>query len=251
MSLRIIPCLLLHNGGLVKSVRFKDYKYVGDPINAVKIFNEKEADEIAIIDISATAENRLPEIKLIREIVSEAFMPVAYGGGVNTIDLMKEILYYGVEKIIVNKGVHTKPRMISDGAKLFGSQSIVVSIDVKKSLFRSYKVFTDRGQIDSGLNPVEFARKMEEMGAGEILLNVIDRDGTYKGYDKDIIAAVSHAVNIPVIAIGGAGSINDFKIARQSGASAVAAGSMFVFKRPHQAVLISYPGQKEIKENFF
>lgn len=250
MRMRIIPCLLLHNGGLVKSVKFKDYKYVGDPINAVKIFNEKEADEIAILDIGATAEKRSPGMQLIREIASEAFMPVAYGGGVNSIDLMKEILFYGVEKIIVSKVAHSNPRIISDGAKLFGSQSIVVSIDVKRTLFKGYRVFTDKGQIDAGVGPIDFARKVEDLGAGEILLNVIDRDGTYKGYDTDLISDISRSVGIPVIALGGAGSLKDFKTAQQSGASAVAAGSMFVFKRPHQAVLISYPVQKELEENF-
>jgi len=248
MRLRIIPCLLLQNNGLVKSVRFKNHKYVGDPINAVKIFTEKEADEVAIIDIGATSERREPSIKLINEIVSEAFMPVAYGGGVSKMDHFKEIFYCGVEKVIVNKLAHTDPSIITDAAKLFGSQSIVLSIDVKKSVFKGYRVYTDNGKNDTGINPVDFAKKAVELGAGEILLNSIDRDGTYNGYDEKLISLVSHAVDIPVIALGGAGSVNDFKIAKENGASAVSAGSMFVFKRPHQAVLISYPTQSELNE---
>ncbi len=251
MSLRIIPCLLLHKNGLVKSVKFKDYKYIGDPINAVKIFNEKEADEIAIIDISATAENKEPNLNLIQQIVSEAFMPVAYGGGIRELDQVKAILYGGVEKVILNKAAHTKPNLVTEGAKLFGSQSIVVSIDVKKTLLKGSRIYTDNGSNNTGLDPASFAKQMESLGAGEILLNSIDRDGTYKGYDNELIAAISSAVSIPVIALGGAGSLDDFKNARQNGASAVAAGSMFVFKRPHQAVLISYPAQKELKEHSF
>jgi cyclase len=235
----------------VKSVKFKNHRYVGDPINAVKIFNEKESDEIAIVDIDVTASRREPNIALIREIVSEAFMPVAYGGGISRMDQVKEIFFSGVEKVIINKAAHTNPELIAEGAKLFGSQSIVVSIDVRKSVFRGYRVYTDNGQYDTGINPVEFAKKMELLGAGEILLNSIERDGTYKGYDTEVLSMVSHSVNIPVIALGGAGSIDDFRKARQSGASAVSAGSMFVFKRPHQAVLISYPDQKELKENLF
>lgn len=251
MNLRVIPCLLLQNGGLVKSVKFKDHKYVGDPINTVKIFNEKEADELAIVDISATAENRAPDYDLISGIVSEAFMPVAYGGGVNKLEQVKEIFNSGVEKIILNKVTHTNPQLISLSANLFGSQSIVVSMDVKKTLFKGYRIYTDNGQVNTGLDPVLFAKKVSSLGAGEILLNSIDRDGTYKGYDQELISMVAHAVSIPVTAVGGAGSLDDFKIAQQSGASAVGAGSMFVFKRPHQAVLISYPSQQELRHNLF
>lgn len=250
MNIRVIPCLLLQNGGLVKSVKFKDHRYVGDPINAVKIFNEKEADEIVIIDIGATAARRSPDFTLIEEIVSEAFMPVAYGGGVQELDQVKKIFFSGVEKIIVNKAAHIKPSLVSETAKLFGSQSVVVSIDVKKSFLKGNYVYTDNGGNNSGVNPVDFVRRMESLGAGEILLNSVDRDGTYKGYDQTLIQSISHAVNIPVIAAGGAGSLEDFKLAWQSGASAVAAGSMFVFKRPHQAVLINYPGHQELSKVF-
>lgn len=248
MAIRVIPSLLIHKGGLVKSVKFKDYKYVGDPINAVKIFNEKEVDEIAVIDIDATRENRTPNIAAIAEIASEAFMPMAYGGGITTILQIKEILYNGIEKVIINKAAHTNPSLISEAAALFGNQSIVVSIDVKKVFLRGYRVFTDNGRNNTGIHPVEFAKKMEQLGAGEILLNNIDADGTFSSFDTQLITEVSKAVTIPVIAIGGAATVQDFKLAYQAGASALAAGSMFVFQRPHRAVLISYPTRNELKE---
>ena len=251
MRIRVIPVLLIHKGGLVKSVKFKDYKYVGDPINAVKIFNEKEADEIAIIDIQASSEGRAPDLEMINEVVSEAFMPLAYGGGISTVDQVKQIFFKGVEKVILNKVAHSNPDVISASARLFGSQSIVVSMDVKKITLRGYRIFTDNGKVDANVKPVEFAKKMESLGAGEIIINSIDRDGTYKGYDTELISLVAKAVSIPVIALGGAGSIDDFVSAKQSGASAVAAGSMFVFKRPHQAVLISYPSQTELSQKLF
>lgn len=251
MRIRVIPSLLISNSGLVKSVRFSNLKYVGDPINAVKIFNEKEVDEIAVIDIDATKEKRKPNFSQISEIASEAFMPMAYGGGITHIDEIKEILFSGVEKVIINKSSHSNPGLISEAARLFGNQSIVVSIDVKKTLFNGYRVYTDKGRNNSGLSPTLFAKQMEEAGAGEILLNNIDADGTYRGYDMKLIQEVSKAVNIPVIALGGAGSVEDFNKAKENGASAVAAGSMFVFQRPHQAVLISYPSQNELKEKVF
>lgn len=248
MQTRVIPSLLIHKGGLVKSVQFKDYKYVGDPINAVKIFNEKEVDEIAVIDIDASKENKAPNIEKISEIASEAFMPMAYGGGITTIEQIKEILYNGIEKVIINKAAHTTPHLIREAANLFGNQSIVVSIDVKKVFLKGYRVFIENGKKNTGLHPVEFAITAEKLGAGEILLNSIDKDGTFTGYDVALIQQVSKAVNIPVIAIGGASSVEDFAKAKQAGASAVSAGSMFVFQRPHKAVLISYPTRKEIKE---
>ena len=248
MQTRVIPSLLIHKGGLVKSVQFKDYKYVGDPINAVKIFNEKEVDEIAVIDIDASKENKAPNIAKIAEIASEAFMPMAYGGGITTIEQIKEILYNGIEKVIINKAAHTTPHLITQAANLFGNQSIVVSIDVKKVFLKGYRVFIENGKKNTGLHPVEFAITAEKLGVGEILLNSIDKDGTFTGYDLALIQQVSKAVNIPVIAIGGASSVEDFAKAKQAGASAVSARSMFVFQRPHKAVLISYPTRKEIKE---
>ncbi len=251
MRTRVIPALLLHKGGLVKSVKFKDYKYVGDPINAVKIFNEKEVDEIAVIDIDATRDKRPPNFDQIIEIASEAFMPLSYGGGITTIDQIKKIFFGGVEKVIINKAAHTKPSLITEAARLFGNQSVVISIDAKKSLLGGYKVYIDNATKKTSYSPEMFAKKMEEAGAGEILLNCIDADGTYKGYDLALVKSVAAAVSIPLIVLGGAGSVTDFAEAKLYGASAVAAGSMFVFQRPHQAVLISYPSQKELKEKLF
>lgn len=241
----------MHKGGLVKSLKFKNYKYVGDPINAVKIFNEKEVDEIAVVDIDAGRENRGPDIKKITEIAGEAFMPMAYGGGITTVEQIKEIYYNGIEKVILNKAAATKPELITKAANLFGSQSVTVSVDVKKHFLKGARVYTDNGKTNTGWTPEDFAKRMENAGAGEIFLNNIDRDGTFDGYDDALIRKVSAAVSIPVVACGGASSIEDFKKAVQSGASAVAAGSLFVFQLPHKAVLISYPSQTELVKNLY
>jgi cyclase len=248
---RIIPALLIQGGGLVKSIKFKEHKYVGDPINAVRIFNEKEVDEIVVLDISATAEKRPPNIQQVREIASEAFMPLGYGGGITKLDEIRELIASGVEKVVLNSSAFVNPNLVTEGAKYVGSQSMVVSIDVKKNLWGKYKVYVQNGNKNTHLDPVDFAKQMESAGAGEIFLNSIDRDGTFSGYDTALISAVSSKLNIPLVAIGGAGNLTDFANAIQHGASAVSAGSMFVFQRPHRAVLISYPSQKELKENLF
>lgn len=245
---RVIPCLLLKNLGLVKTIKFKNPKYVGDPINAVKIFNEKEVDELIFLDITATIENRKPPLKLITQIAGECFMPFSYGGGIRTLEDIKEILSLGVEKVAINSYAVENPSFVKKAAEYFGSQSIIVSIDVKKVLFSRYEVYTHSGRKGTKLDPVEFALKMEEMGAGEIFLNSIDNDGKMKGYDIEIIKNVSESVSIPVIASGGAGKIEDFTEAVQKGrASAVAAGSLFVFIGPHRAVLINFPTSEELK----
>ena len=249
--IRVIPVLLIHNRGLIKSVKFKNYKYVGDPINAVRIFNEKEVDELAILDIDASRENREPDIPRIEEIVSEAFMPIAYGGGITTVDQVKRILSVGVEKVILNREAFRNPALISEIAKQYGSQSVVVSIDYKKNLFGKPFVYIENGKTSTGMDPVTFAKKMEEAGAGEILLNSIERDGTFTGYDLEMIEKISHSVHIPMIAVGGASNLADFKRAVQYGASAVSAGSLFVFQRPHRAVLISYPSQEELEKHVY
>jgi imidazole glycerol-phosphate synthase subunit HisF len=249
--IRVIPALLIQNGGLVKSIKFKDYKYVGDPINAVKIFNEKEVDEIVILDISATDDKKAPNISIIKEIASEAFMPLGYGGGITKLDQIKELITAGVEKVVLNTSAFENPKLVSDSAAFVGSQSIVVSIDVKKTIWGKFKVFVQNGRKNTNIGPIDYARLMQKAGAGEILLNSIEKDGTFEGYDCELIKSVSSAVNIPVVAIGGAATIEDFSKAVQSGASAVSAGSMFVFQRPHRAVLISYPSQKELKEKLF
>lgn len=248
---RIIPALLIQNDGLVKSVRFKNHKYVGDPINAVKIFNEKEVDEIVVLDISATSERRPPKISRVREIASEAFMPLGYGGGITKLKEIIDLISAGIEKVIINTAAFYEPALIREGAKVVGSQSIVASVDVKRNILGQYRVFIRNGTTSTGKDPVSYVKQMESEGAGEILLNSINRDGTFKGFDLELIKLVSSSVNIPVIAIGGASDTNDFLEAVKQGASAVAAGSMFVFQRPHRAVLISYPGPMELKEKVF
>ncbi|MCX5995830.1 MAG: AglZ/HisF2 family acetamidino modification protein [Chloroflexi bacterium] len=249
LKTRVIPCLLLKGQGLVKTLQFKDPKYVGDPINAVKIFNEKEVDELILLDIQATVEQRSPQMKLISEIGSECFMPLCYGGGIRTLDDIKEIFGLGVEKVAINTYAVENPYFIGNAAEKFGSQSIVVAIDAKKHSPGKYEVFTHSGKVPTKLDPVEHAKRMEEMGCGEIFLNSIDRDGAMKGYDIELISQVSRTVSIPVIACGGAGELSDFADAVElGGASAVSAGSLFVFHGKHRAVLITYPSDQELKE---
>lgn len=248
---RIIPVLLLKGQGLYKTQKFKDPKYLGDPINAVKIFNDKEVDELCFLDITATNENREPNYKVIAEIASECFMPLSYGGGVNTIEQAKKLFAIGVEKVIINSAFHANPAMISKLSQTFGAQSVVVCIDVKKNFFGKYEVHTHSGTKNIKKDPVLVAKDAQDLGAGEIILNFIDRDGMMLGYDVEYINKVTTTLEIPVIACGGAGKIEDFYEAVSKGhASAVAAGSLFVFHGKHRAVLISYPSQKELKELF-
>lgn len=253
MRIRVIPILLLKNNGLVKTQKFTEPKYVGDPINAVKIFNEKEVDELVFVDITATVEKKKPNFKLIQEIASECFMPVCYGGGITSIEEVKAIFDAGIEKISVNTMTHENPKLLTDAARMYGSQSVVASIDVKKGgLLGKYSVYTRAGKNNTKIDPVEYAKRAEEAGAGEILLNSIDRDGMMQGYDIDLIRKVADAVSIPVVASGGAGSINDFVMAvKQGGASAVAAGSMFVFHGKHRAVLINFPSQEQLQTTLY
>ena len=245
---RIIPCLLLHKGGLVKTVRFKSPKYIGDPINAVKIFNEKEVDELMIIDIDATVERREPHYAQIEDIVSEAFMPVCYGGGVSTIEQMRRLFHSGIEKISLSAAAIHNPELISQAAEQFGSQSVIVTLDIKSSFFKhKYQVVTHNGSVKTSKNPIETAKEMETLGAGELVINNVDRDGIMNGYDISYLQKIVDAVDIPVISLGGAGGLEDLRSAiRDAGASAAAAGSIFVFHGRHKAVLISYPSQEKI-----
>jgi cyclase len=240
--------LLLKGQGLVKTVKFGSPKYIGDPINAVKIFNEKEVHELVFLDITASIEKRSPRLEIISTIAKECFMPLGYGGGIRTLEEMHTIFSLGVEKIIINSNAIESPAIISEAADLFGSQSIVVSIDVKKNLFGSYQVFTQSGKIKTTWDPVKWAQETERLGAGEIILSSMDQDGTMKGYDIPLINRVSSAVKIPVIASGGAGKLEEFNAAiHNGGASAVAAGSMFVYYGKYQAVLINFPTDEEFK----
>lgn len=246
---RIIPCLLLKNTGLVKTTKFKDPKYLGDPRNVVKIFNDKEADELVLLDITATLEANSPKFDLISEIASECFMPLAYGGGIRTVDEVKRLIGIGIEKVVINSSAVANPRLIEEIAKVIGSQSVVVSIDVKQSFIsRRYEVYTHSGTKGTHLDPVFFAKQMEGAGAGEIFLNSIDRDGSMKGYDLDLIKKVVQAVRIPVVACGGAGNVRDLAEAIHVGASAASAGSMFVYQGKLKAVLISFPSPQELTQ---
>jgi len=248
LGIRVIPCLLLKNRGLVKTVKFKDPIYLGDPINIVKIFNEKEVDEIVLLDITATSEQRGPNLKVLSEIASEAFMPMGYGGGIRTLDDAAALFNLGFEKIVINSCAVENPHFVEVASSRFGSQSVVVSIDVKKSLFGKYEVYTHAGSRRTRFEPADFARRVQSMGAGELILNSIDQDGTMSGYDLDLITRVASCVKIPVVACGGAGKLTDFADAvNQGGASAVAAGSMFVFQGKHRAVLITYPPAEALK----
>lgn len=247
LKTRVIPCLLLRNAGLVKTVRFADAVYVGDPINTVRIYNEKEVDEIIFLDIVATPSGKSPQFSLITEIATECFMPFAYGGGIRTIEDAKQLLSAGAEKVAVNSAAFERPELITEIASRFGSQSVIASIDVKKRLLGRYEVFTGGGRRATGIDPVAYAVRMQELGVGEILLTSIDRDGTMKGYDVDLIQGVARAVDVPVIACGGAGRIEDFGAAVHAGASAVAAGSMVVYQGPHRAVLTNFPTKAELR----
>jgi imidazole glycerol-phosphate synthase subunit HisF len=238
---RVIPCLLLRGSGLVKTVRFADPKYVGDIVNAVKIFNDKEVDEIIILDVG-----RRINWDLVTSTASEAFMPMCYGGGITSIDEIKRLLKAGIEKVSINTAAHEDPRLIETAARTFGSQSIVAGIDVKKGFLGRAQVVTHAGKRKQSVDPVKWAKSVERAGAGEILLTSVDRDGTQSGFDLELVRQVTSAVRIPVIACGGAGTLQHFSEAIQSGASAVAAGSMFVFHGPHRAVLITYPPRAEL-----
>ena len=245
---RIIPCLLVQNGGLVKTVNFKDPKYVGDPLNAVRIFNEKVVDELIIVDIEATVLKKEPNYKLIAELAAECRMPLCYGGGVNTPEQVDRIISLGVEKVAIGNAALQDHDLISSSSRRVGSQSIVVVMDVKKTGFisKQYEVFTHNGVRGTGLNAVDFSQRMESMGAGEILINNIDRDGTFSGYDMELVGQVRKAVNVPITALGGAGSHEDIgKLFDNFGLIGASAGSIFVFKGKYRAVLIQYPNEVE------
>ncbi len=247
---RAIPCLLLRGEGLVKTIKFAKPKYIGDPINAVKLFNDLEVDELCIVDILASSRNREPDYKRIGMIASEAFMPIGYGGGIAAADQARRLFQIGVEKVVLTTSALTRPELISELAGEFGSQSVVVGMDVKRDWFGRYHLRTHCGARRISRQPMDFALEAQSRGAGEIFLNNIDRDGTQRGYDIQLIHSVSSAVTIPVIACGGAGSVEDLGRATAAGASAAAAGSLFVFRGPHRAVLINYPSQNELSAAF-
>lgn len=243
-----MPCLLLKNNRLVKTVQFKNPDYIGDPINAIKIYNEKEVDELIFLDISATLEQRSPPFESIKNITNECFMPVTYGGGISKIEDMRKIFHSGIEKIAINSSSISTPKFIKEAAKEFGNQSIIVSIDVKKDLFGRYGVYAHSGTKKANLDPIQHAINMEQCGAGEILLTSISHEGMMNGYDLELVHRVSESISIPLIAHGGAGSVEHFKQAVEAGASAVAAGSMVVYQGKNKGVLINFPLPDELKQ---
>jgi cyclase len=248
---RVIPCLLLMNDGLVKTVRFKDPKYVGDPINAIKIFNEREVDELIFLDITATAEGRQPPFDMIETIATECFMPVCYGGGINDVEDMQRIFALGIEKVSLGAAAVDNPALISKGAERFGSQSIVVCIDVLRGADGRGEVVTGNAGRRTGLDPLEHATNVIQAGAGELLVNSVDRDGTMSGYDSDLIRRLTGNTDVPVIACGGAGSLGDIEaVVKEDGASSGAAGSLFVYYGKHRAVLINYPEPEALEAMF-
>ena len=248
---RVIPVLLLAQHGMVKTKNFAKPRYMGDPINAVKIFNEKQADELVLLDIEATAQGRI-EFDWIEDIVSEAFMPIGYGGGITSVEQAAELFKRGVEKIVINTAVAENPGLISDIAARYGNQAVVASIDVKRNFWKKNKVYSRNGRKEVTFDPVTLARRYREAGAGEIILTSIDREGTFGGYDTALLESVASAVDIPVVANGGAASIADFQRAVSEGkCSAVAASSMFVFAKKDEGMLISYPGENELQEQFW
>ena len=249
---RVIPCLLVHNSGLVKTTRFADPKYVGDPLNAVRIFNEKQVDELIVADIDASVHGNEPNYTLISNLAAECRMPLCYAGGVKAVGQIDRIIGLGVEKVALGSAAVENPDLITQAVQHVGCQSIVVVMDVKKSgLMHRYEVFTHNGQKRTGLHPVDLARRAVECGAGEILLNSIDKDGTMEGYDLELIDQVRNTVSLPMSALGGAGSLDDMrKLVEHHGVIGAAAGSLFVFKGKYRAVLIQYPRSDE-KDSLF
>ncbi|MBM3206712.1 MAG: imidazole glycerol phosphate synthase subunit HisF [Candidatus Staskawiczbacteria bacterium] len=245
---RIIPVLLLHGEGLVKTINFKSPKYIGDAVNSVKIFNDKEVDELALIDITPLDSRSVPNFKLLKEISSECFCPLSYGGKVRSIEQIRKILGIGVEKVIINSAAIEDPDFLISACMKFGSSTIVGSIDFRRDIFGRQRVYTSNGRKNTDKTPMEVITLFEKCGVGEILLNSIDRDGTRKGFDLETINTLSNSVKVPVIACGGANSVDDFILALKNGASAVAAGTKFVFTGKHNAVLITYLSDDENKK---
>jgi len=245
---RVIPCLLLENEGLVKTIKFKKPAYVGDPINAIKIFNDKEVDEIIVLDISASKNKCKPNFNLIEKFSSECFMPLCYGGGIKTENDVQRLFSLGVEKICIQSAALNDIELISRIADRYGSQSVVVSIDIKNHWLKGRRLYHAATSQSLKYSWLEFMKKCVDSGAGEIVINSVDNDGMMTGMDTQLISEASNAVTVPIIAIGGVGSLADIKAASEAGASAVAAGSFFVYHGPHRAVLITFPQYQVLED---
>lgn len=242
LKTRVIPTLLLRDDALVKTVKFKKSSYIGDPVNTVRIFNELEVDELVFLDIEATLQNRKPNLRILSEIANECFMPLAYGGGLHDFGTAREIFEIGFEKVVLNAACHTHPHVIEQISQHYGNQAVVASVDVKKNFWGNYEVFTHSGSKNSKKNPVEWCKQLEEMGAGEILLTSIDKEGTWAGFDVELTLKVSEEVGVPVIAHGGAGNLEHIsKVVHEGKASAVALGSMVVYQQKGLGVLVNFP----------
>ncbi len=241
---RIIPCLLISDNGLVKTQNFKSRKYVGDPINAIRIFNEKECDELMLLDIDASTNNIDPNYEKIKKYAAECRMPLCYGGGIKTVAQARSIIALGVEKIALSSAVIDNLLLIEELALELGSQSVVVVLDVKRDFFGRYRIFTHNGLTATGIELFSFLKKIQASGAGEIVINSIDRDGLMEGYDLKLARTLKNSITVPVTFLGGAGSLNDIEsLISEFGIVGCGAGSLFVFKGVYRAVLISYPGQ--------
>ncbi len=253
---RIIPCLLVHNKGLIKTVNFRAPKYIGDPINAVRIFNEKEVDELMVLDIDATSHNVEPDFRMIENLAAECRMPLCYGGGVKTVRQAQRIIGLGVEKVAISSAAVESPNLVSEIAEQIGSQSVCVVIDIKKKIIDgNYEVWTHNGKKKTGKCPIKFAIQLEKFGVGEVIVNSIDNDGIMEGYDLSIVEKIRKKITIPMTVLGGAGSLKDIgQLISQYGIIGAAAGSLFVFKGIYRAVLINYPNRREkdalIDENY-
>jgi len=248
---RVIPVLSLIDNKLVKTIKFKNPNYIGDPINAVKIFNDKEVDEVILLDIMATVTGGKPNYDKIEEICSEAFMPFAYGGAIQSMDQVDALFKVGIEKVVLNSVLFKDINLVKLIKEKYGAQSIVASIDVKKGVFRNYQVYSHSGKKKIKDSLIDYIKTIVEAGVGEIFLNSIDRDGTFKGYDVELIKMISSLSRVPVIASGGARNLSDFKTAFQNGASAVAAGSMFVYRGEQRGILINYPSQLDLETKVY
>ena len=239
---RVIPALLLHGKSLVKTEKFRKYKYIGDPVNTVRIFNELEVDELSFLDIKAARTRSSPDFDVLRDIASECFMPLSYGGGIDSLEMARRVVEIGFEKIILNTAVYTKPSLITEIANVYGTQSVVVSLDVKKHLWKGMRLVSQGGKSWQKITPVDWARRAEQLGAGELLLTAVDREGTWEGFDIPLIQEISTSVSIPVIAHGGAAGPKDIvKAVTEGGASAVALGASVVFGKKGMGVLVNFP----------
>lgn len=246
---RVIPCLQLIDDNLVKTVKFDNHGYIGDPINTVRIFNELEVDELCFLDIRASIQGREPNIEILQQIANECFMPLSYGGGVRDFDTAQKILSIGFEKIVLNTAAYRTPALVTQISDYFGAQAVIGSIDVKKNMWGKYQVFVNDGKEKIKKDAVEWAKELEQLGVGELLVTSMDKDGSWSGYDQDIIAKINDAVNIPVIANGGAGSVADIEsVVKECGVSAVALGSMVVYQKKGMGVLVNFPDKQLLEQ---